>query len=338
MPQDEPDLYYGEHMKEQQLLPTFSPTESDMIESLLGRSLEKKIEHSINLIKCWSESANIKDPENGFQFGDSGGKDSCVTMRLLEMAGVKFKATYNVTTIDPPELVRFIRKHHPKTEWNRGGTGHLILDRMVEKMSMPTRIGKWCCSEYKDCCSSSNTIGVVGVRIAESARRAGMWKEFTKHTKTGRWILAPICYWTDDDVWNFIRQENIPYCELYDQGWSRLGCVGCPINPKSQKKEFERWPKYEAMWRKGARIIWERSQTEKNTRGEWRYWKKFESPDEMFQWWLTGKLPQRLIDERQKQRSLGLENDENFEDSADIGLEGGLEDVNCVFEEMMENT
>lgn len=290
----------------QQLFEGFDPTESDIINALLSRPLSEQVDHSIKLIQTYGNAALSRDAENGYQCGFSGGKDSVVLLDLLKRAGVNHKPTYNCTTIDPPELIRFIREHHKDVEWNRQkDKGHLILDRMVDKMSMPTRIGKWCCSEYKDCCSKSSTVGAVGVRISESKRREKLWKELTVHNKTNRWILAPIAYWSDANIWQYINENNLPYCELYDQGWDRLGCVGCPINPKSQAKEFKRWPKYEAMWKEGCLRIWEKTQKDPlNSRGKLRYWNKFDTPDKMWDWWITGKSPET--------------------------------ETNCVFEEMME--
>jgi phosphoadenosine phosphosulfate reductase len=165
-------------------------------------------------------------------------------------------------------------------------------------------MGRWCCSEYKDCCSNDKSIGVVGVRIEESARRAGLWKQVTIHSKTGRTILAPIAYWTEQDVWRFIKENNIPYCSLYDEGFSRLGCVGCPLNNKAQAIEFKRWPKFEAMWKKGIDMVWERGQKVMTPSGRKYAAAKFESPDALWNWWITGQK----------------------EDT-----------TNCVFEEMMEN-
>ncbi len=53
------------------------------------------------------------EPPEGYYLAFSGGKDSVVIKRLTEMAEVKFDAHYNVTTVDPPEIVHFIRKEHP---------------------------------------------------------------------------------------------------------------------------------------------------------------------------------------------------------------------------------
>ena len=49
------------------------------------------------------------EPPDGYYLAFSGGKDSCVIKALADMAGVHYDAHYSLTTVDPPELVRFIR-------------------------------------------------------------------------------------------------------------------------------------------------------------------------------------------------------------------------------------
>jgi hypothetical protein len=132
----------------------------------------------------------------------------------------------------------------------------MILDEMVRKLNPPTRRGRWCCEKYKEH-GGDGKAKVMGVRIAESARRAGLWKPINNN-KNGGLILAPIAYWTDEDVWEFHELRGIPHCCLYDEGFKRLGCIGCPLaGPEGQKRDFERWPKFEALWRKGFHKIWE---------------------------------------------------------------------------------
>lgn len=50
-------------------------------------------------------------------------------------------------------------------------------------------------------------------------------------------------------MWDFIRAEKIPYCRLYDEGMTRIGCVGCPL-ASSEKiaAEFKRWPQFEKAY------------------------------------------------------------------------------------------
>lgn len=83
-----------------------------------------------------------------------------------------------------------------------------------------------------------------------------------KRTKV---LINPIIDWEDSDVWNFIKAESIPYCSLYDEGFVRLGCIGCPMaRQKGREKEFIRWPKYkEAYLRAFKKMLEERDKKQK---------------------------------------------------------------------------
>lgn len=79
----------------------------------------------------------------------------------------------------------------------------------------------------------------------ENARMVEMC--YKTHTTT----INPIVDWTTDEVWEFIHEYNIPYCCLYDEGFKRLGCIGCPMGTRKQREyEFERYPKYKALYLK----------------------------------------------------------------------------------------
>ena len=71
-----------------------------------------KIDTAIQTIQK-AESLALKYQDYGFHLAFSGGKDSQVIYELTKMAGVKFKAFMQVTTLDPPELMRFVRKNYP---------------------------------------------------------------------------------------------------------------------------------------------------------------------------------------------------------------------------------
>lgn len=53
------------------------------------------------------------EPKDGYFLAFSGGKDSQCIYHLAKMAGVKFDAHYQVTSVDPPELVQFIKAQYP---------------------------------------------------------------------------------------------------------------------------------------------------------------------------------------------------------------------------------
>lgn len=99
--------------------------------------------------------------------------------------------------------------------------------------------------------------------------------------KRHKTTLNPIIEWTDGDVWRFIRSNNIPYCELYEEGFHRLGCIGCPMaSMNDREREFARWPKYEIAYR----LAFEKMLKERARKGKklnnWR------SSRDVFNWWM----------------------------------------------------
>lgn len=67
--------------------------------------------------------------------------------------------------------------------------------------------------------------------------------------KRHKTVVNPIIDWEDSDVWEFIRAENVPYCGLYDDGWTRLGCIGCPMASTQQRERaFFAYPTYKKAY------------------------------------------------------------------------------------------
>lgn len=97
-------------------------------------------------------------------------------------------------------------------------------------------------------------------------------------------LLNPIVDWTDDDVWEFLNDiVKVPHCRLYDEGFTRLGCIGCPMaRAETQKKEFARYPKFrEAYVRAFDRMLEKRRAEGLPT--EWK------DGEDVMRWWLQEK-------------------------------------------------
>ena len=229
------------------------------------------------------------EPPEGYYLCFSGGKDSCVIKALADMAGVKYDAHYAVASVDPPELVRFIKEYHPDVIFeipkDKDGKPISMWTLIAGNTMPPTRIVRYCCGHLKEN-GGKGRLKVTGVRWEESVRRKKSHSEVTFADKKAKRVLEeelsddefsltpqggavlrldnrenarivemcyknhttlinPIIDWTSEEVWEFIHEYEIPYCSLYDEGFKRLGCIGCPMGSKEQRlKEFERWPKY----------------------------------------------------------------------------------------------
>jgi phosphoadenosine phosphosulfate reductase len=250
-----------------------------------------KVERAIELLRMYQ-------PKDRPYYGCfSGGKDSCVIKEIARLGEINVIWHYNVTTIDPPELCRFIKREHPDVIW--GKPKENFFSALVRK-GFPTRTVRWCCELFKESKAPSGSVMVMGVRAAESPRRAKLWREFTANNKNKSFFVNSILYWRDEEVWDFLKSRGIPYSSLYDEGWKRLGCVGCPMSD-NRRREFARWPHLERAWRRAFSDLWERREGqfvpvkrydpikkdyEKRIEpwvGE-KFWK---SSDEMFEWWLS---------------------------------------------------
>lgn len=216
------------------------------------------------------------EPFEGYYLAFSGGKDSITIKQLAIESGVKFDAHHNLTTIDPPELVRFIRKFHQDVKIDLPETPFL---EMLVRRGFPQRQRRWCCAEYKEQGGAGRLV-VTGIRAEESAKRAGRKMVEACYRGGGKRYLNIILNWTEDDVWEFIRSRGLPYPVLYDQGWKRIGCLFCPMAGKHRQVERRLYPRYERNFLKAFEKLYEKGKE----RESFRHWK---SGKEMFDWWIN---------------------------------------------------
>jgi phosphoadenosine phosphosulfate reductase len=71
---------------------------------------------------------------------------------------------------------------------------------------------------------------VSGVRRVDSQTRAGAAK-FGWDKRFGLWKLNPLADWSDEQVWNYINEHNVPYNPLHDAGYPSIGCTHCTRPP-----------------------------------------------------------------------------------------------------------
>lgn len=204
----------------------------------------------------------------------------------------------NLTSVDPPEVIRFVKKQYPEVELIKPKDS--IYNIAVEKQLLPTKRVRWCCSEYKEM-SGAGKVTLIGIRHQESSRRAKRHEvELSNYAFSGTLegldeyrkklkrklsrskkkqevnitnateektlgcirgheslLISPIIHWTERDVWEFLNKViMVPHCELYDQGFTRIGCIGCPMSkPKQKRIENRRWPHVKRNWIKTIMAI-----------------------------------------------------------------------------------
>ena len=132
------------------------------------------------------------EPKEGYYLCFSGGKDSCVIKALADMAKVKYDAHYSVSSVDPPELVRFIKDKHPDVafDYPRDKEGKVITmwNLIPTKTMPPTRIVRYCCQALKEQ-GGRGRLKVTGVRWDESTRRKVSHGEVTFMDKKAKKVV-----------------------------------------------------------------------------------------------------------------------------------------------------
>lgn len=90
----------------------------------------------------------------------------------------------------------------------------------------------------------------MGLRAQESNKRAKR-DRINWIPRYRQWHYKPIFYWETWEIWQYIRDNHLPYCHLYDEGFHRLGCVICPLHSKRIRALHEkRWPGHYKVYEK----------------------------------------------------------------------------------------
>lgn len=218
--------------------------------------MQKKIDFAINLIRKAAEIAEANGSE--LEVCYSGGKDSDVILHLAQRAGVKFDAIYKNTTIDPPGTIA-----HAKKKGVRMVRPQKTFAQLIRQKGMPSRWRRHCCEVLKE--YKIHGYAIVGVRRAESIKRAAMYQEpercrkYSAKEKVKQYY--PILEWTNEDVEQYIMDNGIQCHPLYyDEHGAfhverRLGCMCCPLSSKKNRiEEFRRYPGMIGFYVKNAQV------------------------------------------------------------------------------------
>lgn len=189
-----------------------------------------------------------------------------------------------------------------------------------QKLMPPTRLVRYCCSVLKENGGAGRFIA-TGVRWAESNSRKnnrGIYERiaadkgkrvilnndndekrllFENCRMKAKRVVNPIVDWKDEDVWGFLGEgtkvicgaynvtaNRIPVNPLYDEGWCRVGCVGCPMaGKKGRVAEFIRWPKYKELYIKAFDNMLKERERRGKLEGSWR---TGTAGRDVFNWWM----------------------------------------------------
>lgn len=313
-------------------------------------SLQNKIDYSIALLRKSEKLALLYDKEDGFYMGFSGGKDSQALYHIAKMAGVKFKAHMSLTSVDPPSVIRFIKRNYPDVHLI--SPPESIYSVALKKKVLPTRVMRWCCDVFKEGYGAGK-VKLIGIRHEESIRRSkrkeievssykfqgnqeqfATWQEEQRAKKLEKMskqpdyfeinqeslvkcvggkdsiIISPIIDWTERDVWEFLNDVvNVPHCDLYDKGHSRIGCLFCPMSSKRNLiRDCKEYPHQRSKWIETIKQLRSMGYM-RNIDGviDTSKYSEDEMAEYVFGWWISKKNVEEYVSDTFIQRKLVLE-------------------------------
>ena len=251
----------------------------------------------------------------------SGGKDSDVLLHLAQASGIPFEVLHSLTTADAPETVRHVYDTFRRLE-EKGvkctvdkhvqpdGSRITMWNLIPRKLMPPTRVVRYCCAVLKEGGGKDRFIA-TGVRWDESAARKknrGALEVITSKKDNslilsndnsedrrlfescqlkGKRVVNPIVDWKTDDVLDYIESEHICMNHLYGCGFSRVGCIGCPMAGKAGREaEFAMFPKFKAAYIRAFDTML----ITRIERGMGAY--SWQSGVDVFHWWMDdGVMP-----------------------------------------------
>lgn len=217
----------------------------------MNKELQKKVDRAISLLQSCGRCGDV------IEVAYSGGKDSDVILELARMSGIKYRAIYRNSTIDPPGTIAHVKDMgveilRPK----------LSFLQILEKHGIPSRYMRFCCSELKEYKILDHCI--MGIRREESSARMKNYSEPTecrlyKHSGETVDAIYPILDWTLADVTEFIHERGIKCAPVYydEQGVfhpeRRLGCMCCPLASRKHRiAEFKKYPNMVKLYCRGG--------------------------------------------------------------------------------------
>jgi len=163
-------------------------------------------------------------------------------MVIIDMAMRLSGGRVSVFTIDTGRLPEETQTLIGKAREKYGVEIEVILPEAAEVTSMVSLHGpnlfRDSVSKRQTCCEVRKVsplkrrlaeldAWVVGLRRGQSETRRDVEKVSLDTQHEGVYKLSPLADWTDQQVWDYIKRNNVPYHELYDQGYTSIGCAPC---------------------------------------------------------------------------------------------------------------
>ena len=229
-------------------IPAMVEKNYDILEKLAAETIKK----------IYNTYVNYMNKVDVFYVAFSGGKDSIVTLDLVQRAlphnkfkvlfgdtGMEFPDTYKAVDVIEQECTEnnivFLRAksdYSPLFTWNQFGP--------------PATVTRWCCSVHKTApqvltlreytgLHDFTGMAFIGVRASESAARSEYDYVSLGEKHKGQYSCNPILEWNSAELYMYIFMRNLFINEAYKKGNRRVGCLVCPRAAERNDYMSRKW-------------------------------------------------------------------------------------------------
>ena len=177
----------------------------------------------------------------------STGKDSMVTLDLVQRFIPDIKVYFNNTSLDVGDTYRIVKKHK---DWTIINPPYGFYQWVKFQDFIPSIFSRACCSIFKEGTTvdyfpkENKMLLFLGIRNDESQTRQSR-QDIDHNPKWGSrdwYSCQPIRKWNELMVWIYMFKYNLETNSVYKKGYSRAGCaVACPYQGKYQWALDEYW-------------------------------------------------------------------------------------------------
>ncbi len=140
------------------------------------------------------------------------------TYRLMEKTRDKYGVRIEILFPDRADVEKMVNEHGPN-----------LFYESIENRKLCCRVRK---IEPLKRRLAALDAWICGLRAEQSTTRTGLLRVDADEA-FGLIKVCPLADWTTEQVWDYIRSNDVPYNELHDKGYPSIGCAPCTRAVKS---------------------------------------------------------------------------------------------------------
>ncbi len=153
------------------------------------------------------------------------------TYRFLEQVRERYNLKLEVLSPDSAQLETFVREKGLYSFYRDGHKECCGVRKIVPLRRKLHTVDAWITGQRKDQSPTRANVPVMEADAAFSTAGHTLYK------------FNPLANWSSEQVWTYIRENDVPYNELHNRGYISIGCEPCtrPVLPNQHERAGRWW-------------------------------------------------------------------------------------------------